>query len=235
MSRRRHGTPSSIHMDPINLTIDPPFHSSVWIGAGKRFSNSIPHEVLIAKERTLEIPETFRGHLPPPTAYVRDFVGLDLPFQSDSLDLHATTEWFSHDTSHTDPNVLITRPAPSAKVLETLEATVGQVWLDVVDQMAQKKAIETALEKCKENWPLYSGFSPKNGHLPLRAHGTMTGSKSGRKFCWWSRGRMPVRTNCPFPRVTVRTEIIILGSGLYRDYRGSYSNAMHCRYGRAPR
>ena len=129
-------------MDPINLTTDPPFHSSVWTGAGKRFTNSIPHEVLISKERTLEIPEIFRGHLPPPTAYVRDFVGLNLPFQSNSLDLHATTEWFSHDTPHTDPNV-ITRPVPSVKVLETLEATVGQVWLDggrsVVDQMAQKK------------------------------------------------------------------------------------------------
>ena len=127
---RHPRAPSLLHMDPIDLTVNPPFHSSVWIGAGKTFSSSLPHEVLNAKEKTLEIPEVFHGHLPPPTTCVRDFISLDLPFQSNSLNFHATNEWFSQDAPHTDPNILITRSIPSAKVLEILEAAVGQAWLD---------------------------------------------------------------------------------------------------------
>ena len=42
---------------------DLPFHSSVWIGAGKVFSNLLPREVLDAKEKALEILEIFCGLL----------------------------------------------------------------------------------------------------------------------------------------------------------------------------
>ena len=50
--------------------------------------------------------------------------------------------------------------------------------------VAQKKVIETALEKYREKWSLYSSFSPKNKHLSLSPYGTMARSQSGRKFGW---------------------------------------------------
>ena len=71
-------------------------------------------------------PSISRGHLQPPTAYVRDFTGLGLPIQSDSLNFHATTEWFSDDTPRADPNIVLTWSIPSRKIPETLEAAVGQ-------------------------------------------------------------------------------------------------------------
>ena len=92
------------HMYSLLAAYESPFHSSVWIGAGKKFSSSLPHEVLNAKEKDLKITELFHGHLTPPTAYIRDFTSLDLPFQSNSLNFHATAEWFSDDTPRADPN-----------------------------------------------------------------------------------------------------------------------------------
>ena len=95
-------------MDHIDLSVKLPFDSSLWISAGKRFSNSLPYEVLNAKEKALKIPEIFHGHLLPPTAYICNFITLDLPFQSDSLNFHTTTEWFNNNTLHADPRILLT-------------------------------------------------------------------------------------------------------------------------------
>ena len=95
-------------MDPIDLSKDLPFHPSLWIGVGKKFSDSLPQEVLNAHKEILEIPETFRNSLPPPTIHVRDFIHLKLPFQSGGLTFHTTAEWFSHDNSDTNPNILLT-------------------------------------------------------------------------------------------------------------------------------
>jgi len=43
-------------MGTIDLTTDFPFNPSVWIGVGKEFPDSLPLEVLDAKQKTLEIP-----------------------------------------------------------------------------------------------------------------------------------------------------------------------------------
>lgn len=117
-------------MDPINLAVNAPFHPSIWIGTGKEFSSSLPHEVIIAKEKSLKIPKIFRSCLPSPTTGVRNFINLDLPFQSNSFSFHVTAEWFSNDVPRTDPNILLARSIPPAKLLKTLDTTIGQVWLN---------------------------------------------------------------------------------------------------------
>ena len=78
-------------MGTIDLTTDFPFNPSVWIGVGKEFSDSLPLEVLDAKQKTLEIPEAFLYHLPPSTIGVHDFARWTLPFQSGSPSFHVTT------------------------------------------------------------------------------------------------------------------------------------------------
>ena len=118
------------HMDPIDLTVDLPFHPSAWIGVGRRYSNLLPQEVLDAERDALKIPGTFRNRLPPPEARIHDFISFTLPFQSGALVFHAPAQWFSHDTPNTDPNILLTRSVPPANVLEDLEKIFGQTWLD---------------------------------------------------------------------------------------------------------
>ena len=117
-------------MDPIDLTTDSPFHPSVWIGVGEKFSDLLPPEVLGAKQKILDIPEEFRSHLPPPTITVHDFIHWNLPFQSGGLSFYVPTEWFSDDDPHADPRILFTRSIPPTKVLEDLDTAIGQVWLD---------------------------------------------------------------------------------------------------------
>ena len=51
-------------MDPIDLSKDLPFHPSLWIGVGKKLSDSLPQEVLDAHKEILEIPGTFHNSLP---------------------------------------------------------------------------------------------------------------------------------------------------------------------------
>ena len=117
-------------MDIIDLDTDSPFHPSVWIGVGKEFSDSLPQEVHNEKEKILEVPETFHNLLPPPTTHIYDFIRWDLPFQSGGLSFHVTTEWFSNDDPHTDPQILLARSIPPRSVLKDLDMAVGQVWLD---------------------------------------------------------------------------------------------------------
>jgi hypothetical protein len=117
-------------MDHIDLTTDLPFHPSVWIGVGKEFSESLPLEVLDEKQKILEIPKFFHHSLPPPSTRVCEFIRWALPFQSGDPGFHVSTEWFSNENPHTDPSILLARSIPPRSILEGLNATVGQVWLD---------------------------------------------------------------------------------------------------------
>lgn len=138
-------------MDFINLAADSPFHPLVWIGVGKRFSHSLPPEVLDEKQRILEIPETFCNRLPPSIISVQNFLDWNLPPQSGNVDIHVTAEWFSNDGPRTDPNVLITRPIPPPEVLGTLDAALGQKWLD-----GNHSIIDPRFNDGAERFPLWA-------------------------------------------------------------------------------
>lgn len=137
-------------MDHLDLTTNVPFHSSVWIGTGKKFSHSLPKEVLEELQGVLEVPQIIRTSLPPPSTLVGEFIQWSPPFQSGSLSFHANTEWFSKDIPHTDPNSILTRSIPPRAVLRDLNRAIGQVWLD-----GYHSVVDPRFEDGMERFPLW--------------------------------------------------------------------------------
>ncbi|KAF9780748.1 hypothetical protein BJ322DRAFT_1011530 [Thelephora terrestris] len=137
-------------MDPIDLTSNSPFYPSIWIGVEKTFSDSLPPEVLDAKQITLEIPETFHTFFPLPTTRVSDFIHWNLPFQSDGINLYETTQWFSNDLPHTDPSLLLARSIPPVIILKALDAAAGQMWMD-----GSRSVVDPRFNNGEDRFPLW--------------------------------------------------------------------------------
>lgn len=116
----------------IDLTTDTKFHSSTWIGTGRRFSNSLPQAVYQKKREILKVPESFLTQFPSSVTLIYEFINHPLPPQSCGLSFHQASEWFSTEASLTHPEVLLSRPIPPRNVLEDLNAAIGQMWFDGV-------------------------------------------------------------------------------------------------------
>ncbi|EEB88926.1 hypothetical protein MPER_13042 [Moniliophthora perniciosa FA553] len=114
-----------------------PFVPGDWIGAGKAYNPlELPLYVVNACLAALELPREATERLPSTSLPVMDFIKLNLPIISHSLNTYSPEAWFTEKASAISPETCVEliwkRPIPSPETLELLEGSFGQKWLDGV-------------------------------------------------------------------------------------------------------
>lgn len=110
------------------------FNPRQWIGQGKQYKD-VPLVVVYARSKVLTIPPDAQEKLPRPDLPIVQFVCLQLPNQSASLNTFPLEQWFSTETpsnkNGTDIYAVISRRSiPSLATLDQLEGAFGQKWFD---------------------------------------------------------------------------------------------------------
>ncbi|KAJ3819239.1 hypothetical protein F5880DRAFT_1616648 [Lentinula raphanica] len=109
------------------------FEPSSWIGKGKKWDNP-PLHVCNACNAVFETPPAVSKNLPTVDLPVTDFLQVNLPPQSYSLNTHSLDLWFNDELPNIPEDrcveILFRRPMPSLEVLQNLKKIYKQKWLD---------------------------------------------------------------------------------------------------------
>ncbi|KAJ7205209.1 hypothetical protein GGX14DRAFT_368089 [Mycena pura] len=121
--------------DPvIDLSPDGVFLPKDWIGRQKKWDDA-PGFVREACSACTEPPSFILDTFPDINLPVSDFLNLSLPVQSNALNLHALSTWFTknpptQNTSIQHVALIRDRTIPPRVTLLALECALGQFWLD---------------------------------------------------------------------------------------------------------
>ncbi|KAJ7258598.1 hypothetical protein C8J57DRAFT_1644546, partial [Mycena rebaudengoi] len=120
----------------------PPFKREDWIGRGIKYSaDSLPFEVIAAKNAVLQLPTLATDLIPPIDTPIAKFTEMKLPTESSALALGETHLWFSKELPTTNPSVLkdFTRNIPPAAVLSLLKRKLPQAWMDGIQSIVDPR------------------------------------------------------------------------------------------------
>lgn len=131
------------------------FRPQEWINRGKVYSNA-PLFVMNERYRVIEVPSFVEEKLPSLSLSIPEMTEAKLPRSTSMFAMYPTDRWFSNEPpmSYTPDqlwnNFLVGRSIPSRKILQNLDESFGQRWLN-----GAQSIIDARYNKGADRLPLY--------------------------------------------------------------------------------